>query len=76
MIKSLIGKVPSYREFLTVAELHQTDKELAKGYPEVVRLKTIGASKNGFPIEALEIGEGKHQAVAFAFPILKSHQEA
>jgi hypothetical protein len=68
MIKSLIKEIPSYREFLTVAELHQTDKELAKDHPDVVKLKPIGASKNGFPIQALEIGEGKHQAVAFGFP--------
>ena len=68
MIESLIGEVPSYREFLTVAELRQTDEELAKDYPEVVKLKTNGASKNGLPIQALEIGEGKYQAVAFGFP--------
>lgn len=68
MIERLIREVPTYREFLTVAELHQTDKELTRDYPEAVKLKTIGASKNGFPIQALEIGEGKYQAVAFGFP--------
>ncbi len=68
MIKSLIEEVPNYKGFLTVAELHQTDEELAKDYPEIVKLKTIGASKDGFPIQVLEIGEGKYQAVAFGFP--------
>lgn len=68
MIQDLIKRVPSYQEFLTVNELYQSDRELAKKHPHIVKLKTIGASKNGAPIQALEIGEGRYRAVLFGFP--------
>ena len=68
MIQDLINGVPSYRDFLTVDELYKNDRELAKTYPDLVELKTIGTSKNGASIQALEIGEGRYQAVLFGFP--------
>lgn len=67
-MQNLIKEVPRYQNFLTVDELYQSDRELAKAYPKIVKLKTIGKSKNGFPIQALEIGNGKYQAVLFGFP--------
>jgi len=68
MIQDLIKSVPSYREFLTIDELYQSDRELAQKHPSIVRLRKIGASKNGAPIQALKIGEGRYQAVLFGFP--------
>jgi len=68
MIEKLIQKVPNYRGFLTVNELHQSDRELAKNCPDAVELKTIGVSKRGERIEALRIGQGKHRAILFGFP--------
>lgn len=67
-IKNLIERVPQYREFLTVDELDQSDRELAENYSDDVRLRLIGESRRGFPIQALEIGEGRHQALLFGFP--------
>lgn len=68
MIEDLIEKVPAYSEFPTVHELYESDRELAKSHPEIVELKNVGTSKRGNPIQALQIGEGRYQAVLFGFP--------
>jgi len=64
----ILGKVPDYREYLTVDELNASTKELAKDHPDTVKVLDIGKSRAGESITCLRIGEGKHRALIYAFP--------
>lgn len=64
----VIENIPDYQEFLTVAELDASSKELASCYPEQVELFSIGTSREGHPILCLKIGNGPKHALVFACP--------
>lgn len=64
----VIENIPDYQEFLTVAELDASSKELASCYPESVELFSIGTSRAGHPIYCLKIGNGPKHALMFACP--------
>ncbi len=68
LFQELIDAVPDYKVFLTVDELDESTKKLAKDYPDAVTLINLGASTNGSPIYCLKIGDGPVNALAFACP--------
>lgn len=67
-VYQLIGDVPDYREFLTVQELSASSRDLARRYPKIVTLQTIGTSTEGRPIEMLTIGNGSTRALLLGTP--------
>ena len=67
-VYQLIGDVPEYHEFLTVQELSASSRDLARRYPKLVTLQTIGTSTEGRPIEMLTIGNGPKRALLLGTP--------
>lgn len=65
---AVLAEVPDYKEFLTVDELNANSRALAERFPDVVRMREIGRSKNGESIQALTIGKGRRNALLFACP--------
>jgi hypothetical protein len=66
--RELIDAVPDYKEFFTVEEMDQRSFELAKKYPDKVKIYEAGRSRAGNPIYVLEIGKGKKNALLFGCP--------
>jgi hypothetical protein len=64
----IISDVPPYGEFMSVAELSASSRELARRFPKLVTLQTIGTSTEGRPIELLTIGSGKRKALLIGTP--------
>ena len=67
-IFDVLHDVPDYEAFLTVDELKVSAHHLAEEYPDVVKIIPVGHSRQGDPIEALEIGDGPKKALLFAMP--------
>jgi hypothetical protein len=67
-VYQLIADVPDYREFLTVQELSASSRDLARRFPKLVTLQTIGTSTEGRPIEMLTIGNGSRTALLLGTP--------
>lgn len=68
IIKKIIEGVPDYNQFMSVAELNESSKQLRDTYPDLVELLEIGTSKDGEPICALKIGSGNKKALLYGFP--------
>ncbi|MHA2288375.1 MAG: M14 family zinc carboxypeptidase [Promethearchaeota archaeon] len=66
-LEKILDQVPNYKEFMTIIELDESSKKLAQIYDNVV-LTEIGKSREGRVIYCLKIGEGKENALLFAFP--------
>ena len=66
-ITNVLHSVPNYHEFLTVAELNKSSKQLAEDFDNVELLE-IGQSKQGRIIYCLKIGNFQRNALLFAFP--------
>jgi hypothetical protein len=64
----ILDDVPNYKDFLYVDELKASTRQLAKNYPAIVEILTIGASRSGESIEAIKIGHGPKKALLFAMP--------
>ena len=63
----ILDQIPEYKEFMTIAELDDSSKLLANNFDNV-ELIEIGKSREERPIYCLKIGEGKKNALLFAFP--------
>jgi len=66
-LQEILNRIPNYKEFMTIAELDGSSKKLAQSFDHV-NLKEIGKSRGGRTIYCLKIGEGKKNALLFAFP--------
>ncbi len=66
-LQEILNRIPNYKEFMTIAELDGSSKKLAQSFDHV-DLKEIGKSRGGRTIYCLKIGEGKKNALLFAFP--------
>ena len=66
-LREILNQIPNYKEFMTVTELDNSSKKLAKEFDHI-DLKEIGKSQEGRTIYCLKIGEGKENALLFAFP--------
>ena len=67
LVDELLDPIPSIDRFKTVDELEDGSRELAEKYPNVVELRTIGASSEGRPINALIIGDGDESVFFYGF---------
>ena len=65
--RQILDEIPDFKEFMTVDELDKSSRRLAEKY-ESVELMEIGKSDSGRPILCLKIGNGKKNALLFAFP--------
>jgi len=66
-LREILNQIPDYKEFMIVTELDNSSKKLAKDFDQV-DLREIGKSREGRTIYCLKIGEGKENALLFAFP--------
>lgn len=64
----LLDHIPDYKSFLTPEELDHSSLELAKRFPDVVSVFSIGKTKEGREIYCLKIGEGSKNALMFGCP--------
>lgn len=63
----ILDQIPEYKEFMAIDELNASSKQLVNNYDHVDLLE-IGKSREKRPIYCLKIGEGKKNALLFAFP--------
>jgi hypothetical protein len=68
ILKDVIQRVPDYSSFMTVDELNESSKKLAKDYPSFAEYFEIGRSRDNNPIYCLKIGKGSKKALLYAFP--------
>lgn len=68
LLWNLLDTIPDYQEFLTLEELDESSRQLARDYPEAVELFEIGASSQGRPLLCLKIGQGSKNALFFGCP--------
>lgn len=61
-------KVPDYTGYLSYEELEENSQQLSRDYPSTVRLLNAGKSEEGRPINALKIGNGRHNILIYGFP--------
>ena len=66
-LSEILDQIPEYKDFMTIAELDNSSKKLAEKF-DYVDLNEIGKSQEGRSIYCLKIGEGKENALLFAFP--------
>ena len=67
-ILQILDRVPDYKAFLTVEEMDRNTLELARRYPDIVRVEEIGRSRWNHPIYCLIIGEGSQNALLYGCP--------
>lgn len=67
-ILAILNDVPDYQEFRTVDEMHANSRRLAAEHPDVVKIISLGESRTGFPIEALQIGDGAKTGMMVGLP--------
>ncbi len=64
----LLENIPDYQCFLTVDEMDEHSRNLAKQYPDVVSVRSIGETKEGRELLCLTIGSGSKNALMFGCP--------
>ncbi|MFW9877451.1 MAG: M14 family zinc carboxypeptidase [Candidatus Thorarchaeota archaeon] len=67
IVNKILENIPDFKEFLTVDELNDSSRKLAEKFKSV-ELINIGESDSGREILCLKIGNGKRNALLFAFP--------
>jgi hypothetical protein len=67
-IADILHTVPDYQEFFSPDELHHNSVQLVEEFPDLARLRQIGTSTDGRPIEMLTIGHGSRTALLFGVP--------
>lgn len=68
IIRDLLDRVPDYQNFLTLAELDESSRQLARDYPDTVKLFEMGRTQEDRPLLCLKIGEGSRNALFFGCP--------
>ena len=65
-LKQVINSIPDYDAFLTIDEMHASTRQLAREFPDLVTVRTIGESRQGDPIQLISIGESERNALVYA----------
>lgn len=63
LLRDLYARVPDYSELLAWNEIQTRTRELARTYPQLVCVRSIGRSKQGEPIELVSVGRGNQSAL-------------
>jgi hypothetical protein len=67
-IQALLSDIPAYSEFPTVDEMSASSRDLARRFPKLVTLQTIGGTLEGRAVEMLTIGKGPRKALLLGTP--------
>lgn len=67
-VQSVVENVPDYKDFLTVDEMDESCRKLAREFPDIVTVFEAGISRKGHPILCMKIGDGPKNALCFACP--------
>jgi hypothetical protein len=67
-LHQIAAGVPHYQTFLTVDELNASTHRLVAEFPGLTRLKVVGQTRQGDPIELLTVAGGPLQAFVFGAP--------
>jgi hypothetical protein len=67
-LNSTLDNVPNYEKYLSVDELDDSSRELAKLHQDKVNILKLGKSENGHEIIGLKMGKGKHNGLVYGFP--------
>ena len=67
-IEALLQELPHIASFMSVREMDESSIALAKQYPDTVKLRKIGESRQGHPLYCLTIGCGKKKALMYGCP--------
>ena len=65
-VKEIVSHIPDYSCFMTVDELDASTFRLAEQYPDRVQVRCVGHSRQGHPIQLIQIGHGRKNALVFA----------
>lgn len=68
IFQTILDRIPDYQSFLTLAELDESSRQLAREYPDLVELFEMGRTTEGRPLLCLKIGEGSRNALFFGCP--------
>lgn len=68
IFRKLLDDIPDYKEFLTVREMDEHSRELAREHPESTSVYEMGQTREGRPLLCLKIGSGKRNALMFGCP--------
>ena len=68
IITELLKNIPDYKQFLTLEELDESTKKLAREHPDCVSMFELGKTAEGRSILALKIGNGSKNALFFGCP--------
>ena len=70
LVYNIINRIPVYKEFLTIKELYNSSKKLAREHNDIAELIEVGPSRIDISVEALIIHGGEEKRVlASALPI-------
>ena len=67
-LETYLEQVPHYERFLTVDELFEQLRRVARDHPELAVLREVGQSTDGESIPMLSIGHGPKSAMLYACP--------
>lgn len=67
-VQSIVDQVPDYKDFLTVEEMDESSRKLAREFPDIVTVFEAGKSRKGHPILCMKMGDGPKNALCFACP--------
>ena len=67
-IKKILDQIPNYETFFTMDEMDESTLKLAKEFPGLAEVTTIGHSRKGRPMYCIKIGDYKRNALVFASP--------
>ena len=67
-LQALLEGIPDYQAFLTVQEMDDSSRALAREHPESTSLFEMGKTREGRPLLCLKIGNGARSALMFGCP--------
>jgi hypothetical protein len=67
-VAAVLARVPAYERFRSWADLRAGAAALAREFPGIVRLETVGASSEGRPIDLLTVGHGRRRVLCVGAP--------
>ncbi len=63
-----LSSVPAYDHFFTLEEQEESTRKLLQAFPTRLRVRTIGHSSEGRPIQCLTMGDGPKHALMLGCP--------
>ncbi len=67
-LQAIASFIPDFATFQTIDEQYAATRQLVSDFPKLVRVKVIGETRAGDPIELISIGEGEENVLAFGGP--------